>query len=530
MERNMKKHSRIISILLAMLMVLTSLSIVFAVDEVTEEPQTDGSAVVTETPGETAPAVENEELVAEPQDAALEEAPGEGEEPAATDTEPVMVDVTIKYVYEDGTEAAKTFTGQVEAGTEYSFPSPPSNRPGYAPDKEAVTGTAVEGTPVDVTVTYKAAATKEVANLQLHPAYLSIILTWDRVEDAKEYVVQKQNANGVYEDVDVVPNSEEEMIRWKDYDAKGTEGTFSKAKTYYYKVFSVSQTDIRSEAGSAAKGTCVRPMYETVTFKKAAKLTSHSGPKQTITFKKGQTVTCYGFSGGKYRFYYNGSQFWANYVRVKNCKAEYQANAIANGKATIKTTVGKKTKSVSGYTGIWARQNYASSNDGTYGTYDTKLNVESYEGIRYYDRISAEDFVNDHGINPPVAAPSSKTQYLIWVSTYQQHLYVFEGSAGNWELIKDWECATGAAKSPTPTGHGKVIWKKIKKRSGIKYWSPFQTMNSIHGQKSIYTFGAPASNGCVRNYNENAIWVYDNCNTGKNGQKAKYKNTAVVIW
>ncbi len=313
-----------------------------------------------------------------------------------------------------------------------------------------------------------------VTGVVVHPEYNSITLTWDKGADAGHYEVCRSLDNKNFSWCATT-----KATSWRDAKANGTVGQFSEARTYYYRVFAV-KNGLKSISAQTASGTCVRPMYERVTFKRAISLKSHGGRKAKVKFKKGQTVVAQGFGGGKYRFWYNGSYFYASYTRVRNCRAYYQTNSVANGKK---------------YSGIWGWMNYASNN------------VTSYKGIRFYDKISAENFVNHSG-------QSSRTGYLIWVSTYTQHMYIFQGSRGNWKLIKDWEVSTGAAKSPTPTGFGKKIHKKLKKHSGIKWWSPFQTMNSIHGQRSSYSFGSPQSNGCVRNFDNNAKWVYNACKKG----------------
>ena len=59
--------------------------------------------------------------------------------------------LTIKYVYEDGSEAAETHTENVEFGKGYSVTSP--DVVGYTPDKLTVTGT-MPASNVEVTVTY----------------------------------------------------------------------------------------------------------------------------------------------------------------------------------------------------------------------------------------------------------------------------------------------------------------------------------------------------------------------------------------
>lgn len=401
------------------------------------------------------------------------------------------VKVTVNYVYADsvkgkaGQTAANSKSVTVKFGKRYSIQSPKVT--GYAPTDEVVNGrvTLKTDTETEITIPYYAVPTDPVANLVLHPAYNSIILTWNRMADAKSYIVQRSTDNKNFTDIATLDNNSSARFVYTDKTANGTTGTFSVARTYYYRVLTVSYSDLKS-APAAVSGTCVRPMYETVTLKESVSLTSHDGKNKTIKFSSGQTIVAQGFGGGKYEFWYNGYFFTINYVRVKNCKADYQANSVANGKATS-------------YSGIWGRQNYAST-DGV---------GDNYSGIRFYDKISAENFVNDsrHG-------KSSRTKYLIWVSTYTQHVYIFTGSKGNWTLYKDWECSTGAPQSPSPTGFDKQVEQKISSRIGISYWSTFQTLNAIHGQRNSYTFGSPQSNGCVRNYNTNGKWVYDNCAVG----------------
>ena len=333
---------------------------------------------------------------------------------------------------------------------------------------------------------YTPTAPKKVTGFKLHPSYKSIILTWDDVPGADEYRIYRSKDNENFSRIKTIKDKSDKSKKFTDTKANGTTGDFKLARRYYYKVVAVNVVGEKhyfSEKTSALNSTCIRPMYEQVTFKSSAQLTSHDGKSKTRTFYGGQTIIAQGFGGGKYKFWYKGNYFYASYVRVKNCKAKYQKNEDG--------IVGKAGH----YTGKWAKQDYAQ--DGS----------NNYKGIRYYDKTSAESFVNKYG-------KSSKTKYLIWVSTYTQHLYVFKRSNGKWKLYKDWECSTGAAKSPTPTGFDKAIQDKWRNHSGIDYWSPFQHANSIHGQKSHYTFGKPQSNGCVRNFDQNAKWLYYNCAIG----------------
>ncbi len=198
----------------------------------------------------------------------------------------------------------------------------------------------------------------------------------------------------------------------------------------------------------------VRTIAYKVQIKTSGKLKSHGGPKRTLKVKKGQYIYAYGFGGGKYIFRDNGSLFYCNMTRA-----------------------GKKSC-----------------------IYEKKWN---------YSREEAQFYVNAKNL-------TSRTGVLIWINTYTQHLYRFEGTAGNWVCVADFDCSTGKAASPSPTGVSgkKAVWKKIRTRHGIPYWSPYSDINSIHAKRSGWKIGVPSSNGCVRNYKENAKDVYDNAPIG----------------
>ena len=71
-----------------------------------------------------------------------------------------------------------------------------------------------------------------------------------------------------------------------------------------------------------------------------------------------------------------------------------------------------------------------------------------------YTKQQIECFVNQKGY-------ASSTQYLIWVATYPQRIYVFSGSKGNWKLIRSGKCATGAITTPDYPGEQKIT-KKVR--------------------------------------------------------------------
>ncbi len=226
--------------------------------------------------------------------------------------------------------------------------------------------------------------------------------------------------------------------------------------TYYYYV--VASNEGGSTQSSIVSGTRVRTCTYKITFKKAVKLTSHDGSKTKHTFKKGQVVYADGFSQGKYQFDYDGHRYHAKWMRIKSPSGIYSRNAYENG-------------------------------------------------------LTPTRYVNDTGYGSP-------TGYLIWISLYSQRVYIFQGSAGNWTLVnydaygnEGWQCGSGKAKTPTPTGMNKSLHKKMKKYSKHKWWNCFSGNNAIHGsngQKEIKKLGKLISNGCVRVTNDQAIWIFNN--------------------
>lgn len=119
---------------------------------------------------------------------------------------------------------------------------------------------------------------------------------------------------------------------------------------------------------------------------------------------------------------------------------------------------------------------------------------------------------------------SSSTKYLIWISHYTQQVSVFEGKKGNWKMIRAFTVATGTAKNHSPRG----VFKVGRKETGWYYVSTKELYvthycgrNSFHtrplwnsGEVQNPTIGKPASHGCVRCYNSDARYIYNNMPRG----------------
>jgi hypothetical protein len=300
--------------------------------------------------------------------------------------------------------------------------------------------------------TVEAKATPEaISNFATYSSKDSVWLEWSPSKDAEKYEVSVNNVVK-FTGVPSKKTADGNFL----YQVTGLKAVGDKAATinYAFKVVAINGSNRSAE--SVLNDSPVRPIGYKLKIKKSGTLKSHAGKKAKYKVKKGQWLYADRFgAGGKYIFNRNGSTFYCDRLRTSTRKAIYS------------------TKNP-------------------------------------YSEKEAEFFVNDSGLE------SKKTGVLVWVNTYTQHIYMFTGKKGAWKCVLNKPCSTGKASSPTPTGINgkKKVWKKIKTRHGIKWWSPFQEINSIHAKKKSWKIGKPSSNGCVRNYIENAKAVYDKAKIG----------------
>lgn len=161
-----------------------------------------------------------------------------------------------------------------------------------------------------------------------------------------------------------------------------------------------------------------------------------------------------------------------------------------------------------------------------------KQSLVSYQGKKYYIyngamRVNGQSYTqNDYSTQTKEyyvnsKGYKSKSKYLIWISTYTQRVNVFEGSKGNWKLIRSERCVTGKMSTYTPLGEFPVSKKKYAHyygRNFYKYLTYFRGDNKMHtrparrkgGKYLNATMGKPLSNGCVRLTDSLAKWVYNN--------------------
>ena len=145
----------------------------------------------------------------------------------------------------------------------------------------------------------------------------------------------------------------------------------------------------------------------------------------------------------------------------------------------------------------------------------------SYAVNNDYSTLEKEIWINAKGY-------SSKTQYLIWVNRAYPHANVFQGSKGNWKLIKSFLVGIGAPSTPTPTGLTTVSYKSAGGWTTSTYtvrpvvgFYPgtgyaFHSRLCYPGTDTEYDFSAgyPVSHGCVRMYKNDVKWIYNNIPVG----------------
>lgn len=123
---------------------------------------------------------------------------------------------------------------------------------------------------------------------------------------------------------------------------------------------------------------------------------------------------------------------------------------------------------------------------------------------------------------------SSSTDYLVWVNLSMQRVNIFKGSEGNWDLIYSCIVGTGAPGRGTPIG----VWKTTYKAWG-GWTTATYTVKPVVGFKdntgyafhsrlfypgtaklSDSSIGYPVSHGCVRMYDVDILYIYNNIPLG----------------
>lgn len=260
-----------------------------------------------------------------------------------------------------------------------------------------------------------------------------------------------------------VPNAEYYIIQ-RTVSGKGrfsvrgaTRGNVFIDKTPMYTKFGYRVTAVRTSEGVTIKSKPAKKPGRCVN-----KMRIYVTFKKTIHYdnckiRAGKRIMTDGFSGGYYIFTYKGQRHTVSRISVTDQYADYRHN-------------------------------------GDYSYKDAELFINSY--------VKANKI-------------RSSKKYLIWVSSYDQRLYVFKKKNGRWKAKRDWDVSMGTASTPSPTGN-KHIQRKVYEHHGINYWNCFSSWNALHGVSAGMGqyLGSLASHGCIRNATSNAGWIFTHCKTG----------------
>lgn len=138
-----------------------------------------------------------------------------------------------------------------------------------------------------------------------------------------------------------------------------------------------------------------------------------------------------------------------------------------------------------------------------------------------YEDYEKEIWVNAKGY-------SSHTEYLIWVNLSMQRVNIFKGSKGDWELCYSCIVGTGAQGSGTPVGTWTTTYKlasgwntstyTVKPVVGFRQGTGYAFHSRLYHpgttRLSDPSIGYPISHGCVRMYDEDVRYIYENIPSG----------------
>lgn len=184
---------------------------------------------------------------------------------------------------------------------------------------------------------------------------------------------------------------------------------------------------------------------------------------------------------------------------------------------------------VSGYQELRADKSIVLENAGKFDVNDVLNLVKTgYKGdftLKWAQNHDYDDGVKAAWVN--YKGYTSKTEYLVWISIAYQRVNVFTGSAGNWKLDRSFIVGTGAPGHDTPVGVFKVIGRSAAgwttKEYTVKPVIFFNTYAYGFHSRLYYPkttkikdarIGFPISHGCIRMYDEDVAWFYENIPTG----------------
>lgn len=349
----------------------------------------------------------------------------------------------------------------------------------------------------------------KVKGVKVVPNANAAKVSWNAVSNASYYTVYKstKSASG-YKAV--------KKCTGTSLNVTGLTG----GKKYYFKVAAASQAGGKIVSG--AQSTAISASIPVVAGQvKNVKLTFDSKKNLAITWSRTAKATSYHIyykkaTASKYKLLIKTKQ---NTYSLAKLKADTKYNVKVQAVTRIGSKVylsSQESKVITVTPRQYKEQNYNKLLASQVRSIGYVGNKCIYTTKKYSKEVKIA-FVN-------YKKYSSKTKYLIWISHYTQQVTIFEGSKGNWKPIRTFICATGTAKNHSPKGVFKITYKEkgwFYTSTKELYVTHYKGRNSFHtrplwnnGSVQNPTIGKPASHGCVRCYNQDAKYIYDNMPIG----------------
>lgn len=154
-----------------------------------------------------------------------------------------------------------------------------------------------------------------VKNLKGVRGYKRVLLKWDKVSGASNYIVKIYRNSSLYKTVTVSNNSYDAYT--PDFSTDGK----ANSKYYSYKFYVYTKNGSATSASSSLSTSPVRPMLITAKAKSRKAITC--GGKTKYVLKKGQKFVSAGFNGGRLKPYVNGKRCSFPLVYSKSNSGSY---------------------------------------------------------------------------------------------------------------------------------------------------------------------------------------------------------------
>lgn len=179
---------------------------------------------------------------------------------------------------------------------------------------------------------------------------------------------------------------------------------------------------------------------------------------------------------------------------------------------------------------------YGQSKSHRYKSFVT-LNRRVFGSVRVGDTVVLPDPVAEdmraYSVYPHVYFGAEDLKKLIVISNDQQSYGCYE----NGRLVRFASCNTGTESKPTLPGRYAINWKERLRTSSInENWKlPFNLNFHLFAGNAFHQYympGRPASHSCVRQFMDDAEWLYNWAEVGErnaSGRVIRFTGTPVII-